>query len=432
MRKGILVSLVLIAIVVGSASMVFADTASDELRAEVDALKTRLASLEAKLAEQPAQPQVAGAHTWHEGTPALGIPSFVQGVGLSGYVDVTHTYNFNSPDTRTNRARVFDRHTNSFNLNAVELAFQKPVSAESRVGYRSDLFFGNDSEVITSTGLGSTGDEFDLQQAYVEILVPTSNINPSFNDLDLKVGKFVTMNGAEVIESKDNWNTSRSLLFGYAIPFTHTGARGTYTFDNGWDLALGVVNGWDITDDNNNGRTIETHFGFNNLALPGDASLTVALQGYSGPEQAGDDDSLRNLFDMVLIYKTPWKPLTLMYNFDYANEEDLISSPKTNALTDSANWYGHAVYARYDINEKWSLGGRYEYFNDDDGVRVLSGTPADYWEMTSTLEYRPWKNLITRLEFRYDDASRNLFFDSSVSGFSDNQSTISGEAMYLF
>jgi hypothetical protein len=425
MKKGIL--LILTALTIGSTSPAFADATNDDLKAEINALKTRLAQLEAKVAEQP-QTQMAGMDT----APAVTVPSLIQGVGLSGYVDSIYSYNFNSPDTLTNRARVFDRHPNSFNINAAELVFQKPVSADSRVGYRTDLFFGNDSEVITSGGLGSAADEFDLQQGFVEILVPTSNAIPGLNDIDLKLGKFVTMNGAEVIESKDNWNTSRSLLFGYAIPFTHTGVRGTYTFNNGWDLALGVVNGWDVTDDTNNGKTIETHFGFNNIALPGDSFLTVALQGYFGPEQAGDDSSSRNLFDMVVIYKTPWKPLTLMYNYDYATEEDLIFSPSTNAITDNANWDGHAFYARYDINDQWSLSGRYEYFNDDDGVRVLAGTPADYQEITGTLEYRPWKNLVTRLEYRYDDANRNVFFDHSASGFSDNQSTISGEVMFIF
>lgn len=426
MKKGILS--VLMALTIVSTPLAFAETTNDDLKAEINALKARLAQLEAKMAEQPAQPAAAA-----QGIPSLTIPSMVQGIGLSGYVDSIYSYNFNSPDTRTNRARVFDRHPDSFNLNAAELVFQKTVSAEERVGFRTDLFFGNDSEVITSAGLGSATDEFDLQQAFVEVLVPTSNVFPGLNDIDLKVGKFVTMNGAEVIESKDNWNTSRSLLFGYAIPFTHTGVRGTYTFNNGWDAAVGVVNGWDITDDTNNAKTIETHFGFNAIELPGDSSVTVALQGYFGPEAAGDDSSWRRLFDVVVIYSTPWKPLTLMYNYDYASEDDLIADPVTSLPTvDEGNWSGHAVYAKYSINDQWSVSGRWEYFNDDDGVRVLSGTSADYWEVTGTLEWRPWKNLITRLEYRYDDSDRNVFFDHSVSGFSDNQSTISGEVMYIF
>ncbi len=45
--------------------------------------------------------------------------------------------------------------------------------------------------------------------------------------MQIDAGKFVTPIGAEVIESQDNWNYTRSTLFGYAIPFYHTGLRAT-------------------------------------------------------------------------------------------------------------------------------------------------------------------------------------------------------------
>jgi hypothetical protein len=51
-------------------------------------------------------------------------------------------------------------------------------------------------------------------QAYVSVKLPA--------DVVLDAGKFVTNAGAEVIEAKDNWLYSRSLLFGFAVPFTHT------------------------------------------------------------------------------------------------------------------------------------------------------------------------------------------------------------------
>lgn len=428
--------------------LVWADSDTDSLKAEVEALKSRLAQLEAKLAEPQVKTGEGGGHTAAESAPSVSVPSLMSGIGISGYVDSIYSYNFNAPDdistgTGNNVARVFDRHPNSFNLNAAQLTFKKPVSADSRVGFVTEILAGNDSELITSTGLGTTGDEFDLKQAYAEILVPTSNAIKGLNDIDLKVGKFVTMAGAEVIESKDNWNTSRSILFGYAIPFTHTGIRGTYTFNNGWDLCLGVNNGWDVTDDNNNGKTIETHFGFNNIALPGDSSLTVGLQGYFGPEAAGDDHSYRNLLDVVAIYKTPWKPLTLMYNYDYASQENILADPDSSlaTLVNDSNWQGHAAYARIDINDQWSISSRFEYFEDQDHVRVVvpTGTPAGdaYWEITGTLEYRPWKNTITRLEYRHDDANQPVFHDGGVldlgvGPFSDTQDTISGEVMFIF
>ena len=115
-----------------------------------------------------------------------------------------------------------------------------------------------------------------------------------------------------------------------------------------------------------------------------------------------------------------------MYNLDYGHEDDLLGKDQ------HANWYGHAGYARIDINDQWSVSGRGEYFNDKDGVRVVSGTRAQYWELTGTLEYRPWKNTITRLEYRYDNANRDVFNDHATGVLNDHQNTISGEAIFVF
>jgi hypothetical protein len=39
----------------------------------------------------------------------------------------------------------------------------------------------------------------------------------------------VTLAGYEVIEAWKDPNITRSILFGFAIPFTHTGIRANYT-----------------------------------------------------------------------------------------------------------------------------------------------------------------------------------------------------------
>ena len=59
------------------------------------------------------------------------------------------------------------------------------------------------------------------------------------------MGKFVTPIGAEVIESQDNWNYTRSILFGYAIPFYHMGVRATVRRERQGLASPGyLVNGW--------------------------------------------------------------------------------------------------------------------------------------------------------------------------------------------
>lgn len=392
------------------ATTTFAETSS--IQSQIEQLKNQVSELENKLAEQSKQPENS-------------IESALKGIQVSGYVSSGYQHNFNSPTEDTNVARVFDRDADSFNLNAAKLVFQKNISEESAVGFRTDLLFGNDAEVIHSAGLGESTDAFDLEQAFVEMKIGSSKAFSGMNDFNLKAGKFVTLAGAEVIESKDNWNTSRGLLFGYAIPFTHTGVRATYVFDNGWDLILGVNNGWDSVDDTNDAKTIEAHLGINNLELPADSTLSIAFNNYYGAEAADNNGSKRNVFDLVMTYKTPWKPLTLVYNFDYGTEEDLV------APSDDAKWWGHAAYARYDINEDWSFSMRAEYFKDQDGVRIVSGTSANYREFTGTLEYRPWSNLTTRFELRNDHSSESVFNDEN-SATKDSQTTASGEVIFSF
>ena len=80
----------------------------------------------------------------------------------------------------------------------------------------------------------------------------------ALNDtLQAKLGKYVTLLGAEVIDNTGNFNISRSFLFGHAIPFTHNGLRLTYTPSDRFQMNIGVVNGWDKFVEENNTKSLE-------------------------------------------------------------------------------------------------------------------------------------------------------------------------------
>ena len=88
-----------------------------------------------------------------------------------------------------------------------------------------------------------------IEEGYISYLTPLGK------GLQFDVGKFVTPLGAEVIEAKDNWNYSRSLLFALAIPYYHMGVRATYSANAKVTLAGLVVNGWNNVVENNSGKT---------------------------------------------------------------------------------------------------------------------------------------------------------------------------------
>ena len=107
----------------------------------------------------------------------------------------------------------------------MQIAASKPNDA----GFRVDLATGNSIPQISKTQ-DQTASQFDLQQAFASYIVPFGS------GLRFDVGKYVTHMGYEVIEGYDGYNDnySRSILFGYAIPFTHTGVKASYAFSKKW------------------------------------------------------------------------------------------------------------------------------------------------------------------------------------------------------
>jgi len=403
------------------------------LTAEIQELKARLSKLERQLATA----QLGGVSGIGEkAVPALvELPSGLQGLGISGYADVSYIYNLAEADAgggQVTRGRVFDNDPNGFTPHAFELVFEKPMTDQMPIGFRADLFAGDDADAIGSTGLtdandaeGTDNDQIDLQQAYITARAPIGA------GIDFKVGKFVTLLGAEVIESPANWNFSRSYLFGYAIPFTHTGALATYPLGEWGSATAGVVNGWDIVDDNNKAKSL-----IGNITLTPLEGVTLSFNGITGAEQAGDSRDDRTVFDFIGTWQ-PMEKLALMANYDYGHESGLTQGTGAAGF-ESANWTGLALYAKYDLTDTWSLAGRWEWFDDKDNVRTLltsigGGIPTDidYYEWTLTSQWKLHEHVLARLEYRHDKADERVFFHDAT-GFTDYQDTLAAELIYHF
>src|SRR5437879_1780488 len=190
------------------------------------------------------------------------------GIDLHGYVDVAYSYLSGAGVFTSGVAdRVFDTEPNSFNVHQAALI----VDYQPKEGFGGlvALTAGRDARVIAS--LGESTSNFDVTQAFAQY---------AHGPLTIIAGKFVTLAGAEVINSTQDTNYSRSILFGYAIPFAHTGTRLTYAPADQLSLTVGVNNGWDQLQDANKQKTGELGVSFTPNKM---FSLTV--QGYSGVEQ---------------------------------------------------------------------------------------------------------------------------------------------------
>ncbi|MDD5495570.1 MAG: outer membrane beta-barrel protein [Candidatus Omnitrophica bacterium] len=429
--SGLVVSLF---IIISSSTAVFANEI-EELRNEIKMMKEKLSAMEARL--QQSEARAADAEkpkTGPEGTITDAITSITKEIEFHGFVDTSYIFNTNTPvppNPRTNNLRVFDTDANGFMLNMAQLSFEKTVSKESPLGFRVDLDFGQDAKLIHSNGLGNPGDEFDLEQAYAQFCIPFSL--PLMDTLSFKFGKFVTLMGAEVIESVNNWNFSRSYLFGYAIPFTHTGLRAYYKpfADIPVESYIGIVNGWDQVDDLNRAKTLEAQ-----IAVTPNDKLSFSLGGMFGPERADSNKDFRDLIDFVITYQ-PLDKLTLKANYDYGWERNGTSAFAGYTDGKDASWDGVAGYAKYDIFDWWSIAGRGEFFHDRNGVRtgVLTSSTMPIsdlavWEFTLTNEFKIFKNFIARFEYRFDKASGQAFTKNKTTA--NNQSTIAAEVITKF
>ncbi len=337
-----------------------------------------------------------------EGTPTLGEVLDASGVEVSGYIDTSYTYNTRGETTN----RVFDTEANSFNVNMLGLSISS--LPDEGFGGAVVLNAGEDANITAAAGTGSN-DEFDVQQAY---------LNYASGVTQVMFGKFATLQGAEVIESKDNLNFSRSILFGFAIPFTHAGVRASYAASDVLSLTAGINNGWDNLKDDNDNKTLELQATY----TPSDSGF-LSVQGMYGNEDNGAGKSeTRTLIDIVAGYDLS-DSLSLTFNADFGGQD------KGAAGGSDANWSGYAGYVNYKIDPQWRVAGRLEYFDDEDGFR--SGTEQKWKEGTVTVAYTPITSVELRGEVRRDWSDERTFLDDDGS-FKKNQTTLAVEALYMF
>ncbi|MHB8743763.1 MAG: outer membrane beta-barrel protein [Sulfuricaulis sp.] len=352
--------------------------------------------------------------------PTLGDVLQASGISVDGYFDVSHNDLSTSPGSNT--YRVFDTERRGFNLQMLDLrASSLPADG---FGGLAELNYGSDAQVIHSfgtngfTGTPATTSSFDVSQAYMQYAT---------GPFSVQAGKFVTLAGAEVIRSPDDTNFSRSYLFGYAIPFTHTGVRGNYAPSDAYKFTLGFNNGWDVARKSGevaaaNGQT--ANGATTELGVSATPAKWVSLSGayYNGSESIGTTTpGIRDVLDLVATFNVT-DALNFVLNYDNGKQEHGTSSGG------DAKWNGVAGYANYQFTDQWRLSFRTEKFDDKNGYRT--GTTQTLKENTLTVAYIPAKSMELRAEYRKDKSDKNVFTDNG--NLKATQNSIGLEALYKF
>lgn len=355
-----------------------------------------------------------------------------KGITADGFLSLSYTYNTNNPAPRVNQFRVFDFNADDPQLDVAQLVIQRPVSESGQFGFRLNLMAGSGVPEITAsyglfrdTGTG-VAHHFDIPEFYVTYVVPAGK------GFRLDAGKFVTHLGYEVIGGYDGYNDnfSRGFIFGYGIPFAHTGVKATYPFSSRISGTLLLTNGCDAVTRLNGGVT----FG-GQLAMVTSKTTNLTFNFLHGPEQPHNANDQRSVYELTGAWKMVPR-FSLGIDGLYADENHAARNGS------DAIWKGLAGYSKYSFTKEFALAFRGEVFADVGGART--GTSQTLRGFTLTPEYVLPTNLsrlksefrrldgkfVIRGEFRQDFSDRNSF--RRGTGFTSRQLTTAVNLIYLF
>jgi Putative beta-barrel porin-2, OmpL-like. bbp2 len=325
-------------------------------------------------------------------------PFRLWGANLSFLLDAYADKNFNNPASGVNDLRNFDVVANSVRLNMAMVSVDR---APDPVGFHLDVGLGRALQIIHAGD--RTPDNLQcFKQAYL-------SVKPRlWRGLEIDVGEFVTSAGAEVIESNQNWNYSRSLLFTWAIPYYHFGVRASFPVGTRFTGGVQVVNGWsNIENSTGTGKTVGVNGAY------AWKRVTWTNTYYGGLATNRGTSGRRHLYDTAVLV-TATEHLSYYVNFDYGRDN--------NAAGEVQRWTGIAGAGRLTIRKSYAIASRLEWFDDMNGL--MTGRPQAIKEATVTAEHKIASWLLSRLEFREDWSNRA--FCKREARDASNQPTILG------
>jgi hypothetical protein len=384
---------------------------------------------------------------------------------LSGYVDVAAQWNAGAQNANRATAGVGAGtpaysfggigKADGFNLNTVDLALDKPMDESPwAAGYHVEMMFGPDSVPLGNTALagipgggivGGLGAN-SLRQAYITLRTPVAN-----SGIDWKVGVFDTIIGYE--SSSDPLNPNYTRSYGYSIePTTETGILATYKINDMVSVSAGIAN----TANSDavyaaalNVTSVVTGTGLNNRSALESQKAYLASIALTAPDSWGwakgatmnagiieSDNGARGttaagttqLYAGVTV-PTPMSALKVGAAFDFLelhNGGDGGQGPVGLArnASDNSVW-NIGLYGNFQINDKASFNLRAEYLNDNgagpyNGNFVPNPPPGGHSvnaeELTATLQYNLWANVLSRVELRWDHVEHGKSFDVTGVG----------------
>ena len=329
---------------------------------------------------------------------------------VSGFMDVYFVYDFHKP-TGANRQPFLYNHNRhqEFNLNLglIKMGITHPK-------YRANLAFhagtySNDNYVNEPDQLKN------IFEANVGLSLDQSK------NIWLDVGIFPSHIGFESAIASENWTMTRSLLAENS-PYFLTGLKLTLKPNPNLEISGSVLNGWQRIQ-RLEGNTLPS-FG-TQLRYQVEQKVILNWSTFLGTD---DPDSLRR----IRYFNNFYGQFSLSENLAVIFGLDVGVQQKSRNSKAYQNWISPIFISQYKFNERFQIAFRAEYYNDSNGVIVPTDIIPGFSVsgISLNLDFRPFENIMCRLEGRSMYSEKNIFLSST--GFSNHNYIIASSINISF
>ncbi len=311
-------------------------------------------------------------------------------VKVSGYLETYYGFDFNKP-TDNNRPGFIYSHNrhNEVNLN---LGFIKGNYDDGAVRANIAVMAGTYTNVNLAGEPGVLKNIFEANAGLK--LSKTEN-------LWLDAGIFSSHIGFESAISKDCWVLTRNISSENS-PYYETGVKLTYGTSDGKLIATVLyLNGFQrINRVNGNSQSA----GGLQLTYKPTGKLTFNYSNYIGSEG-------ENAVRRQRVYHNFYAIAQLTANFGLTAGFDYATQQKVKGQSSKNQILSPVLIAQYKFDTKWAMAGRVEYYEDKNGLFIVTGTPNGFKTMgySVNLDYAPISNAVVRLEGKVYDSKDKVF-----------------------
>jgi hypothetical protein len=317
-------------------------------------------------------------------------PQTLNPLTFTGFAEAYYSYDFNKPADNNRPSFLYshNRH-NEFNIN---LAFVKGSYNADRIRANIAVAVGT---YMNANYSAEPGVLKNIYEGNVGVKISKTK------NLWVDAGIFSSHIGFESAHSPSCWSLTRSMVAENS-PYYESGAKLSYTTDNGKvSLTALALNGWQrITRVNGNSLM---SWGTQVFVKPTD-KITFNYSTFIGTDKPDSARLWRIYHNLYTIFQFNDK-IGLTAGFDIGTEQ------VSKGSSDKNTWYTPVAILRFTPNSNWAIALRGEYFNDENGVIISTGTPNGFKTFGASLnvDRSIGGHLLWRTEFRTFSSKDEIF-----------------------